>query len=117
MTSKLGIPIRRTTNSLEYAANRSTSRCRLSLTLRAQHGEISFAASANGTRADSAAGVRHDLSRRGRHIDHVGVAIMPALAFNYARGSRKGLTGMRSDAAVARDGDRPNGHSGSQNSR
>jgi len=78
VTIKSGDPEPRSTNSLEYAANRSTLRCRRSLILRAQHGEISFAASANGARADFAAGTRHDLSRAGCHVK---VRITPPLAF------------------------------------
>jgi hypothetical protein len=62
VTIRFGRLALRSTNSLEYAANRSTLRRHRSFMLRAQHGEISFAASANGARAVSFTATRHDLS-------------------------------------------------------
>ena len=78
VTIESGCRVPRSTNSLEYAANRSTSRWRRSFIVHAQHGGISFAASANSARADFVAGVRHDLSRAGCHF---AVQFTPALAF------------------------------------
>jgi len=78
VTIKVGWLVTRSTNSLEYAANRSTSRWRRSFIVHAQHGGISFAASANSARAEFVAGVRHDLSRAGCHF---AVQFTPALAF------------------------------------
>jgi hypothetical protein len=75
VTIAVGYLVTRSTNSLEYAANRSTSRRRRNFIVRAQHGEISFAASANSARAEAVAGARHDLSRR------KDIWITPALAF------------------------------------
>jgi len=76
VTINSGCLVPRSSNSLEYAANRSTLRCRRSLMLRAQHGEISFAATANNARVDAVAGARHDLSRIAGHM-----WITPPLAF------------------------------------
>lgn len=78
MTSKLGILVRCTTNSLEYAANRSTLRCRHCLSVRAQRGGISFAACANTDNAVAIAGARYDLRDMVTEFD---VWITPALAF------------------------------------
>jgi hypothetical protein len=75
VTIRVGYLVPRPTNSLEYAANRSTSRRRRDLIVCAQHGENSFAASANSVRAASAARVRHDISRMDA------MWITPALAF------------------------------------
>jgi hypothetical protein len=75
VTIKVGCLVTRSTNSLEYAANRSTSWRSRNLIVRAQHGEISFAASANSASAEAVAGARHDLSRM------KDMWITPALAF------------------------------------
>src|SRR6202522_2361088 len=63
VTIETGCLVPRSTNFLEYAANRSTSRWRRSLIVRAQHGEISFAACAYGARGEHNAGARSNLSR------------------------------------------------------
>ena len=62
VTISSGYLVPRSPNSLEYAANRSTLRRHRSLIVHIQHGEISFAASANSARAEFFTATRHDLS-------------------------------------------------------